>query len=129
MSPKSNSTTMARIIALKGMPRRGLICLTHLEPGIAPSRAKAQVQRDVEVTQPTPQTRARTNIGMVRQKAPASFPTADFKMTGTGWPEGRLASILMSGRTNARGTSVKSPERKLSNTPPTRALGTCTAGW
>lgn len=113
----------------RGIPRRSSTCLNHFEPGIAPSRAKAQVLRDAAVTHPTPQIMPRTSNGMRRQKAPAEFPVADLMIVGTGWPEARLASMEMSGRTKQMGIRKPSPARKLRKIPPTMALGTWTAGW
>lgn len=76
---------MPRSIAFRGMlSRRGSTFLNHLEPGMAPSRAKAQTLRDAAVTQPTPQMIPRINNGMSRQKAPAELPVAALKMGGTG---------------------------------------------
>ena len=102
--------------------------MNHPEPGIAPSRANAQVQRDAAVTQPTPQIRPRASNGISRQNAPAELPVADLMIVGTGWPLARFASIWTSGRTKLMGIRKKRPARKLAITPPTNAFGTCVAG-
>ena len=120
---------MPRSIEFSGIPRFASTWRNHFEPGMAPSRAKAQVLRDAAVTQPTPHMRPRISNGMWRQKAPAEFPTADLIIVGTGWPEARLASMDMSGRTKQMGIRKARPARKLSTIPPIIALGTWMAGW
>lgn len=120
---------MPRSIEFRGIPRVASTLRNHFEPGMAPSRAKAQVLRDAAVTQPTPHIRPRIINGMRRQKAPAEFPTADLTIVGTGWPEARLASMDISGRTKQMGIRKARPARKLSRIPPIIALGTWIAGW
>ena len=116
--------TMPSIIAFRGMSKLLLTFLNHFEPGMAPSRAKAQVHRDAAVTQPTPHSIPRIRSGMRRQKAPAEFPVAEKMIVGTGWPLARFANMAISGRTKQIGIRIQRPAKKLRATPPTIALGT-----
>jgi hypothetical protein len=121
-------TAMLSNIALIGTSSLVLTCFHHLEPGMAPSRAKAHVQRDAAVVQPIPQKSAKTRSGKSKPIAPPEEPTALLIITGTGWPEARSASIVWSGRTKTSGMRKKRPAMVLSTMVPTIALGTCLAG-
>lgn len=124
--PSRISMVMSRSMAFRGMSRRRWMTLHHLDPGMAPSRANAQVQRLVVVTHPMPQMRPRTINGRRQQKAPMEFPVADITIGGTGWPE--AMSLLSSGRTKQRGISRARPAKRLIATVRTMALGTWMAG-
>ena len=119
---------MESIMALKGKSSVGCTCFHKLEPGMAPSRAKAQVQREAAVVQATPQRMASTMRGMSNAIAPPEDPTADLMMVGTGWPDGRATSMARSGSTNMRGTKNNKPPTVLMTMVMTMALGTWVAG-
>lgn len=118
--------TMPSAIALRGMLSLLWTVRHQPDPGMPPSRAKAQVHREVAVTQPTPQMIPSTSRGMVRQKAPAELPIACLKMTGVGWAA--LMSRDSSGMTKQTGIRKRRPATKLMTIVPTMALGTMTAG-
>ena len=101
IKPRSNSITIPKIKELKGIPRVLFTFFNHREPGRARSRAKAQVHREVEVTQVIPLQIPRIMTGRHRQKAPAEFPVALRKIVGIG--SLNSASMPVSGRTNAMG--------------------------
>jgi len=128
MTPRTIWIAIESIMALRGRSSFLLTTRHHLEPGMAPSRENAQVQRDAAVVQAVPQRMARTMSGRRRQIAPASEPTAVLMMVGTGWPEGRATSMARSGRTNMRGTRKKRPPIVLITMVITMALGTWVAG-
>ncbi|KAG7133070.1 hypothetical protein HYQ46_009362 [Verticillium longisporum] len=93
---------------------------------MAPSRAKAQVQREAAVVQPMPQRRARTSRGTQRPIAAPGEPTADLMMAGTGcWAR---TSSLMSGMTKTRGMRKRRPAKVLMKMVATMALGTWVEG-
>ncbi len=128
MRPSAIWMAMESIMALTGRSSVGWTCFHHLEPGMAPSRAKAQVQREAAVVQATPQRMASTMSGVSSAIAAPEEPTADLMMVGTGWPEGRATSMARSGRTNMRGTKNNKPPIALMMMVMTMALGTWVAG-
>lgn len=110
------------------MSRVLLTVLHHFDPGMPPSRAKAQVQREVAVTQPTPQMMPSTSRGINKQNVPAELPMAALKMAGVGWPEARLTRYVRSGSTKQTGIKKRRPAIKLIMMVPTMAFGTMMAG-
>lgn len=60
--------------------------------------------------------------------APTEEPTADLRIVGTGWPEGKATSMAMSGRTNMSGIMKTRPPMALMTMVMTMALGTWVAG-
>ena len=121
-------TTILSIMALRGMSRLRLTFIHHLEPGIAPSRAKAHVQREVAVVQPIPHIMAKTIRGTSRPKAPPGEPIASLRIGGTGCPEARLTRVGISGKTKTIGIRKSKPANVLRITVPTIALGTWMEG-
>ena len=119
-------TTILSIIALKGTLSLGWTWRHQREPGMAPSRAKAQVQREADVVQVTPQSRPRTMRGMSSAMPPFG-PTADLIISGTGWAIS--ASVARSGRTKVSGMRNARPRKMLAATVITMALGIWMAGW
>lgn len=119
---------MLSIMALSG--RSSLVFTTrhHLAPGMAPSRANAQVQREAAVVQPMPHMMASTISGIRSAMAPSADPTASLIMVGTGCPLFSAFSISISGSTKTSGMRKTSPAKRLRITVPTMALGTCVAG-
>ncbi|KAG9755192.1 hypothetical protein KCU59_g105, partial [Aureobasidium melanogenum] len=91
---------------------------------MAPSREKAQTQRDAAVVHPIPQIRPSTIRGRSRPMAPPGEPTAVAIMVGTGCPDARAASVLRSGITNRRGSKNIRPATRLRMMVATIALGT-----
>jgi hypothetical protein len=67
---------------------------------------------------------ASTISGSSRPIAPPELPTADLRMVGTGWPDGRATRSATSGSTNMRGTMKRSPPIVLMTMVMTMALGT-----
>ena len=119
---------MIIIMAFSGTSSFMLTFFHHLDPGIAPSRAKAQVHRDEAVVHPMPQKSARTSRGRSRAMLPPVEPMADLMMTGTGCAETRAASSAWSGITKTSGIRKMRPAMVLRTMVATMALGTCVAG-
>lgn len=115
-------TIMLSIMAFRGTSNLWLTLLHSVDPGMAPSREKAQIQREEAVVQPIPHMMARTRRGMVRAKAPPAFPNAAFTITGTGWAE--RMRFCMSGRTKRRGIRNNRPANVLMKIVMTIAFGT-----
>ncbi|KAJ5860460.1 uncharacterized protein N7529_007770 [Penicillium soppii] len=74
MHPRIIWVTIPKAIALRGTPKRWSTFFHHPDPGMALSRAKAQVHLEVAVTQQMPQVKPRTNGGIRRQMRLQSFP-------------------------------------------------------
>lgn len=128
ITPRMICTAMLSIMAFSGICRRLLIFLHHCDPGMAPSRAKAHVQRDAAVVHPMPQIMARTMMGIKSANVPPELPTADFTIIGTGWSEDWLMRDARSGRMTTSGMRKMSPARVLSTIVPTMAFGTWVRG-
>lgn len=105
-----------------------LMTFHHFEPGIAPSRENAHVQRDAAVVQPIPQKIAKTMSGMRSANAPPGLPTALRMMTGTGCPDCNATSDGTDGRTKINGIMKSRPQKRLRRIVRTIAFGTCVAG-
>lgn len=126
MRPRAIWMAIDSIMALRGRSSVGWTLLHHLEPGMAPSRAKAQVQRDAAVVQATPQRMASTMSGSRRAMAAPEEPTALLMMVGVGWASS--TSSEMSGSTNMRGIRNSRPPMVLMTMVMTMALGTWVDG-
>ena len=95
---------------------------------MAPSRAKAQVQREADVVQVMPQSRARMMRG-VSSAMPPFGPTAELMIAGTGWSPAISRRYETSGMTKTIGIRKASPKTALAKTVASMALGTCLDGW
>lgn len=117
---------MLSIIALRGISSFLLTTIHHLDPGIAPSRAKAQTQRDAAVVHPIPHIVPRIIRGIRRAKAIPGDPTALLIIGGSGWLD--VIKVEMSGKTKTMGMRKRRPTTKLKKTVATRAFGIWTEG-
>lgn len=99
MHPRIQSTMVERTNPHKGMSNRLSTLAQRRDPGIAPSRAKAYVQRLAAVKAPTPAKNKIPRIKKSKANPPPADPVAVLKMSPIGWPFATLRRVATSGRT------------------------------
>lgn len=128
MQPRIQSTTVESTRPQSGISKRLSTLLQSLEPGIAPSLAKAYVQRLAAVSAPTPAKNRIPRIRKSRPKPPAAEPVAILKIRPMGWPLATERSSETLGSTKRIGIKYMMPVNPAAATERTMALGTSRSG-
>lgn len=89
--------------ALSGISNLLLTFLKALDPGMAPSRAKAYVHLDAAVSAPIPAKNRMPRMRKRRPNPPPADPVTVLKRRPMGWPLATDRRVWTSGRTNKIG--------------------------
>lgn len=123
------STDVDRKMPPRGTSSRLSTFDQYLEPGMAPSRAKAYVHRLAAVRAPTPAKNMTPSMRNRSPKPPAADPVTVLNSKPSGWPLGTPSRVGMSGRTKRMGMRKKRPVMEAAATERTMALGTSRSGF